>query len=313
MGRLPCVAGVRTRQSRLAARRGIVLRDVGVTAKTRSRYHTAVQSLLKFVGHVKSSDDLDEKVADWIESLFHRGCPLNTAADGLSGLHYFLPMTRRQIPSAWRLFGTWRKIETPARAAPFPSDLLFAMVSFELQHLHFEMGCLLAVGFDCFLRTGEILGLCGKDILLKKDCGILTLTSSKGGVRNNVKESITILDVRVLKILHEVLLLKRRAGQMNVPIWTDSPAKFRNRLQELVRIFHVEHFNFRGYSIRRGGATAFFAECGLMEKTLLRGRWSSVQVAKLYLCDGLAQLPKLHAPQATRKLISQYQAFWSTC
>ena len=313
MGRLPCVAGVRTRRARVAARRGIVLRDVGVTANTKSRYRTAVNSLLKFVGHVHSSDDLDEKTADWVESLFQQGCPLNTAADGLSGLHYFLPLTRKQIPSAWRLFSTWRKVETPARAAPFPADLLFAMVSYELQHLHFEMGSLLAVGFDCFLRTGEILNLCGNDILINDETGILTLTSSKGGVRHNVKESITILDPRVLSILRQIILLKRQAGLMNVPIWSASPAKFRERLQELVTIFHVQNFNFRGYSVRRGGATAFFAQCGLMERTLLRGRWASVQVAKLYLCDGLAQLPKLKASQTTRKLIASYLAFWSTC
>ena len=49
----------------------------------------------------------------------------------------------------------------------------------------------------------------------------------------------------------------------------------------MTRIFQVEHLRFRGYSLRRGGATAFFGRTGIMEKTLLRGRWASVSVARV--------------------------------
>ena len=53
--------------------------------------------------------------------------------------------------------------------------------------------------------------------------------------------------------------------------------------------------------------TAFFSETGLMEATLVRGRWASVNVARLYLC------PSLVATPPTRKLVSSYRVFWSIC
>ena len=81
----------------------------------------------------------------------------------------------------------------------------------------------------------------------------------------------------------------------------------------MTKFFKVEHLGFRGYSLSRGGATAFLAETGLMEATLVRGRLASVNVARLCLCDALAQLPSLVATPTTRKLVSSYRAFWSTC
>lgn len=47
------------------------------------------------------------------------------------------------------------------------------------------------------------------------------------------------------------------------------------------------------YSMRRGGAT-YLLQAGVpVETILVRGRWRSIAVARLYLEDGLAQLPSL--------------------
>lgn len=313
MGRLPSFAGVRTRRARQNARRGIVLRDAGITRKTQERYYNAVSSLSKSVTIVENMADMDEQIADWIERQFRKGAPLNVVADGLSGLHYFLPATRKRLPVSWKLFGIWRKMETPARAPPLPADLCWAMVSRAVQQGNFSLGALLGLGFDCFLRTGELLSVRPVDLLIKGAKGIVTLPTSKGGTRHNVRESVTILDQRLLLLLAELLKLKKELNLMRVPIWTGSGTAFRKAFMQLTRHFKVEHLNFRGYSLRRGGATAFFAETGLMEATLVRGRWASVSVARLYLCDALSQLPSLTATPHTRKLVSFYLAFWSTC
>ena len=109
MGRLPSFAGVRTRRARQAARRGIVLRDAGITKQTQERYYTAVRSLCKEVDVCTNMEELDESIGDYIERQFQKGAPLNVVADGLSGLHYFLPATRRRLPISWKLFGIWWK------------------------------------------------------------------------------------------------------------------------------------------------------------------------------------------------------------
>ena len=54
----------------------------------------------------------------------------------------------------------------------------------------------------------------------------------------------------------------------------------------------VDHFELEGlyavYSLRRGGATWDFLMHNSMERTLLRGRWSSSSTARIYLQDTVA-------------------------
>lgn len=251
-------------------------------------------------------------VSDWIEEVFTMGAPINLVADALSGLHCFMPSTKKRLPTSWKLFATWRRFEVPSRAPPLTQDLLWAMVSRCLQMADFEMASLLALSFHCFLRTGEALAVRPCDLLLGKDSGIVTLPVSKGKTRHKLSESVTIFDVTVVDILHELYALKKAQGMMKVPIWTKSGTAFRTSFYSLCSFFHVEHLGFRCYSLRRGGATSYFKDCGLMEKTLLRGRWASIAVARLYLCDALAQLPHLTATPRTSRLVASYRAWLST-
>ena len=102
-------------------------------------------------------EDMDEQISDWIDKQFHLGAPLNTVADALSGLHYFLPSTRRRLPGSWKLFSIWRRMETPSRAPPLPEDLAWAIMSRAVQAGQFDLASLVGLGFHCFLRTGELL------------------------------------------------------------------------------------------------------------------------------------------------------------
>jgi hypothetical protein len=150
------------------------------------------------------------------------------------------------------------------------------------------------------------------DLLLGDHNGIVSLPVSKGRTRHNNKESVTITEPALLALLHELVLYKRESRLYKVPIWVHTGTAFRKALYELFKFFGVEHLQFRGYSLRRGGATAFYARTGNMEQTLLRGRWASVSVARLYLCDALSQLPGLVASKRTKELVVSYRAFWST-
>lgn len=174
------------------------------------------------------------------------------------------------------------------------------------------MGALLCLGFHCFLRTGEMLTIRPCDLVLGGRKGVLRLPSSKGCSRNNVQESITIDNPVVIDILHEMLEMKKSLHLTRVPIWTGSGTKFRQEFAKQLKFFKVDHLKFRCYSVRRGGATAFFKACGSLERTLLRGRWSSIGVARIYLCDGLAQLSDLRASAETGKLVQRFRAFLST-
>ena len=51
----------------------------------------------------------------------------------------------------------------------------------------------------------------------------------------------------------------------------------------------LEAFGFRPYSIRRGGATAYYRGSRNMPATIERGRWSTARIARIYVNDGLAK------------------------
>eukprot|EP00435_Cladocopium_sp_Y103_P019621 s4562_g4.t1 len=120
-------AGTRNRVERRKARKGIILRDVGISKKTQERYYNAVAKLLPVIESCQSMEAMDEVISDWIEREFSKGMPLNTAADALSGIHYFIPASKKKLPSSWKLFATWRRFETPARAPPITKELVWAM------------------------------------------------------------------------------------------------------------------------------------------------------------------------------------------
>ena len=312
MTRSKYFAGVSTRRARQKARAGIVLQDVAVTKNTRSRYHFAVSRILPRLMQARNTEEMDEHFTVWIQEEFDKGTPLNLVADALSGLHHFIPLTRKKLPVAWKTFGIWRKFEVPSRAPPITADLILAMASKHLQEGSFIFGGLILLGFHCFLRTGEMLAIRPCDLLVNDRTGIVTIPKSKSGLRHNMKESIKIEDKKVLLVCQEMISLQRHHGLFKVPFWSQSGTCFRQTFYRCCREFHVEHLQFKCYSIRRGGATADYQCHGSMERTLLRGRWGSTSVARLYLQDGLSQLPYLKAKQTTQALLRQYLPFFST-
>ena len=303
-------AGTSGRRARAHLRKGLVLADIGVSPQTRVRYSSAVSQILQAIQGATTMDMMDDRISEWIQEKFSKGEPINIVADALSGIHHFIPLTRKKLPMSWKMFGIWRKYEVPSRAPPITADLVLAMASYHIQHHNFTFGVLMLLAFHCFLRTGEILQLRVEDFLLGSEKGIVKIPKSKGGLRRNTVESITIEDTRVIDTLQELFDLKRALGLTKVPLWTFSGQAFRLLFYRTCRIFCVGHLNFRCYSLRRGGATAFFQSSGSMDKVLLRGRWQSANVARIYICDALSQLPSLQATGATKQMLQRYLPFF---
>ena len=310
MGRF--FAGPSGRRARRKARKNLRLVDLGVSPKTQQRYYVAVRQLFPIIEDATTFEHMDDLVSEWVEDRFSSGEPLNTIADGLSGLHYFIPASKKKLPLSWKLFSVWRKYEIPSRAPPITADLVIAFAGRCLANLEFSLATLLLLGFHCCLRTGELLTLAADDLLVNESAGIVHLRASKGGLRHNVKESVTIECPMVRQVTMQMVDIQRETGMSAVPLWPHSGQAFRNAFQKLCGEFDVLALNFRGYSLRRGGATAFFQATGSMERTLVRGRWASSSVARIYICDALSQIPKLKGTKKTKKMLERYLPVLST-
>lgn len=109
----------RSQAERRRLRAGIRLRDYTITAATRARYSAAVSRLVPFLESQPDLSHLDQVICEWVELEWERGQPLCHIADALSGLHHFWPEIKGRLKEAWRLFKSWRRIETPT-SAPAP-------------------------------------------------------------------------------------------------------------------------------------------------------------------------------------------------
>ena len=300
------LAGRFSRAERARRRRKINLEDASLTDKTRTRYYNALRKVLPTVEDATSPESLDCRLCQWIHTMWYEGEPLLTIGDALSALHFFQPWTRRQVPHSWKLFSTWRKLEIPSRAPPLTWQLVCSLAAFELAHNNLEMSCILLVGFHCLLRTGECLSLTPADLMLGSTSGLCTLKNTKSGVRHNASEAISIQNTIVLEVLRTLLDIRRIQGTTALPIWSSTGSQFRRRFTWLCNHFGLHEHNFRPYSLRRGGATAVFQSTLSMEAALVRGRWTSSRVARIYISDGLSFLPSLKMSSRTSSLLNKY-------
>ena len=76
-----------------------------------------------------------------------------------------------------------------------------------------------------------------------------------------------------------------------------------------MRIINLLPHKFRPYSLRRGGATWVFRCSGSMETALIKGRWGSHRVARIYIADALSYLPGLTFSQKAKDMLNNWSPF----
>ena len=172
-----------------------------------------------------------------------------------------------------------------------------------------EFAALLGLGFHCLLRTGELLKLELQDLSLSQDKGVVNLRFTKTGLRQGAAEALPIFDQWLLRVLHALLSLRASTGSAR--IWKSSAQSFRRHFRLLCNFFLVQAHNFHPYSLRRGGGTFLLQQGVALEHIMLRGRWKSHSVCRIYLQDGLSALAEIRFSQSTRDLVSRYNAHFT--
>lgn len=293
----------KVKAQRAKARLGLALEDRALTPSTRERYARGVRRVLHLLE--ASPHPVDEVLADWIEEKYSEGEGVTTIADTLSGLRHFSPNLKGQLKRSWRLFQLWRRLERPRQAPPFPQAFIEALVARAIEEHQFGFGLCLALGFWGMLRTGEFLSITPRQLMQGRKDLVVQLGLTKTGKRRQQDENIVITHKPTL-ILAEFFIKERKAlGTMYDPVYTSGNIEFRKQFRAALNFFHFGT-QFRPYSLRRGGATAHFRQSGLMEATLIKGRWATNQAARQYIQEGLSVLAKLSVSDTTAQLLKWY-------
>ena len=275
------------------------LRQLTVQPATRLRYDKALASFLTFLSDNNLTlpcqrDQVDGLAAEYLEHLWFTGAGRGLASDTLAALQDQDSRLKGLLPSSWRLLKTWHSHEIPSRAPPFPEYVLHCLVGWSLMRENFSFAVSLLVGFYCLLRTGELLSLEKRHFSLSVQTGIavVTLGYTKGGKRMGVAESVTLTNEVAISFLRQWLKLSHDHQK-----FASSPSAWRATFSQGLKELNLDDFDFRPYSLRRGGATWYFSKFNSLDKVMIMGRWQAARTARLYLNEGLATLAEMHFTQ----------------
>ena len=284
-------------------------KSLTVQATTKARYSAGLQNFFDFLKKEnlelpRQRDHMDPLVSDYLEYLWAQGEGRATASNFMAALQDYMPKLKHNLPGSWRLMKTWTTHEVPSRAPPLSESVLQAMVGWAVTHEHYTFALSLLVAFYGLLRTGELLAVQAWQIHMVSQFqpAVINLGLTKSGKRQGAAESITLTEQHVLVHLW--------AWKRKVPphtFLTLKPHAWRTLFSDCLQKLKLTQWEYRPYSLRRGGATHMFVKTGSLDKVVLAGRWTAIKTARIYINSGLAMLSEIQIP---KPLLSPFQKFF---
>ena len=189
----------RPTQGERAAERAAIgkLSDAVVSPGVKRRYALALKFFFETLkGHgeqlATQVEHFDAQVCRFIDTAWQEGETRSIVGDILSALADRVPALRRRLNGAWRLHSAWGRLELPCRAWPLTCDQALAMAGVMKAWGYPRAGLVTLIGFDCFLRTGEFLGLTWKQIHVEGGC-FISLPETKSSARKGAPEGVAVL------------------------------------------------------------------------------------------------------------------------
>ena len=131
---------------------------------------------------------------------------------------------------------------------------------------------------------------------------VVSLGLTKGGKRVGAAESITVTVNVALK-----WLWMWKAQNAPSAKFVPSVSTWRILFKTCLAALEINLFEFRPYSLRRGGATFWLAKHGSLDKLLISGRRQAAKTARIYINEGMAVLADMKL--ATQKFTLYVRVF----
>jgi hypothetical protein len=166
-----------------------------------------------------------------------------------------------------------------------------------------EFALSILLGFYGMMRAGELLNVRPRDVAVSEPTSpaVLSLGLTKSGKRQGAAESIAVSVFDVVRCLYQWKNLSHKA-------LVQSSSQWRTKFSETLTELGLQSFEFRPYSLRRGGATLWFTKHGSFDRLLIQGRWNAPKTARIFINSGLATLAEMKIPQhPLRGFISVYR------
>ena len=217
------------------------------------------------------------------------------------------PELKDQLPRALRALVAWHRGEETSPAPPLPKRVAVAQAGYLFAIGEDEAAVCLLTQFDVFVRPAELFSMQRlylqfnkSNLLAGVGIGLWGTKTSKG-----VHEHVVVRDPGVCALLY----FYYGEASSERYLWSRSPQEFRELFYKALAALGLETYNFRPYSVRRGGATADFAHHQSWDVSCDRGRWANARTARIYLKDALATTLEASFTDDILRRISKYYGY----
>lgn len=287
------------------------LMEANYADSTLKKYRASVARFMEWVDENKVATRLttaaavDDTVCRYIAWLYYQTDGKkgkSIASTLLSALVAASPHLAGKLVESTKMARGWSRIK-PAVAYPPLSWELCIVMAYQLKRAGKPLFALaLLLGFDCFLRNGEIVNLVKSDVA---DSGDPRVGTSYTGVALRLRDTktgknqwVTVMNTHVRKLLRERVKALKSPTDRLFPFSSDQlRVMFRAVCDNLgLSRAYVVH------SLRHGGATKAYLDNMPIAEIKKRGRWRSDKSADHYIQSGPALLLQQSVPGKYAKL-----------
>jgi len=243
----------------------------------------------------------------FVQSAFDLGTislrSVKAALQGLGEKKYHLLGNLKPV---WRIVSSWERGEPVEMRTPMPFSAWRAMFATSVIWRWYAFGVLLAIGFHCLLRPGELLLLTWADVMLSDD---LTDCDGSGAVAIG-RPKTRFSGGRI----QHVLILCRWLGWYIAAVRDAFKPKPTDRIFPFTYACLLARWNellhalslptaWTPSSLRAGGTTHYYRSGAHLEWIRLRGRWKVATSLEHYVQEAVAWLLQNQLSEKTKLII----------
>ena len=248
--------------------------------------------------------DLDRQLQAYIHMLFRRSTTRGSrqlAVNTLCAIVFLDPAAKDSLPLSRRCLLSWEKLIPSRQSMPASSQITFALIAHFFSLSLSQPALITWLSFDAYLRVSEVCGLQQHQVISQSQELVISLPKSKTG-RN---QAVVVQHPVLVHLLHSHI---SRLPSLSSPLFTMTPAQFRNSLCQAAAALHLpQHFHITPHSFRHGGATHdFISGSRTLAEITQRGRWASEKSTRRYLQAARALVLSASLPKAVYDL----GAYW---
>lgn len=272
----------------------VKLMGMALAPKTLEKYTKAFQLFLDFClyrGYKATNErDVDRYLCMYIQHLYDSGQSFHLAACAVFGLQHKCPWMAQHLHGSKLALKGWSRSSPSVSHPPLTWELTCLLSVWMLVQGEVDAALAMVVGFDCYLRIGELLNLAVRDVAMANDPRIgaayrgvmLRLAKTKTG--NN--QTVTVEGKEVSDLLQQHI----RGRKPTDKVFPITKSHLYSVMRRACSAFGLGDHGYTPHSLRHGGATRHYLQGKPIGDIQFRGRWSEAKSVRTYIQSGRALL-----------------------